>query len=367
MTEMVLPQFGMGMADGTIIAWHKAVGDAVVRGEPLCDVEAAKTTVEVGAPCDGFLQQILVPGGTNVPVNTVIAIIGDTAIAPASRPLVAEPQPEPQAAPAQPDSMPRVSLRPIPPQQGSPLPVSHVSVPAPSPLRARPGQGPQVEPRARRAARLHNIDLALIQGTGPGGRIVEEDIVHSFQSPAVASPASAMAGNLSGGVMHQLRLRCDAGPLASLLGELFELRAKSIPVDAALVRAAALAMAKAGMPGNSIGIRSDDGSIKTIENPSEISLLTIADKLTGTGESSEQLPALIIDVHDEDWLDEITRIDASGLATLSFGKTARQGDDAGEEWQVTFTCNEKETSISEAKVLLKALRDLLKSPVAILV
>ncbi len=74
-TEVKLPQFGMGMSEGTILAWLKAVGDTVAEGDPLAEVEAAKTTVEVLAPVAGTLSRIVVPVEETVPVFTVLAYI----------------------------------------------------------------------------------------------------------------------------------------------------------------------------------------------------------------------------------------------------------------------------------------------------
>ncbi len=73
--DVKLPQFGMGMTEGTIVAWHKAEGDQVTEGEPLADVEAAKATSEIAAPASGTLVQILTPLDETVPVHSVIARI----------------------------------------------------------------------------------------------------------------------------------------------------------------------------------------------------------------------------------------------------------------------------------------------------
>ena len=73
MIEVRLPQYGMGMADGTITTWRKAEGDQVAEGEILCDVEAAKAVIEVEAPASGVLRRILAKEGENVPVNSLIA------------------------------------------------------------------------------------------------------------------------------------------------------------------------------------------------------------------------------------------------------------------------------------------------------
>jgi len=147
--EVLLPQFGMGMTDGTIISWLKAEGDAVAQGEILCEIEAAKTTVELEAPCDGVLAQILVAVDMNVPVQTPIAVIATGA----GEPIVGERTAEPSAAPV---AAPHVAAaqRPTSP----------------------PGSDRIVEPRARRLAGQLGVDLAQVPGSGPGGRVTEEDV-----------------------------------------------------------------------------------------------------------------------------------------------------------------------------------------------
>ncbi len=74
-TEVRLPQAGMGMTDGTVLDWLKDVGDEVRQGECIAEVEAAKTTVEIEAPCDGILARIVTPVGALVPVREVMAVI----------------------------------------------------------------------------------------------------------------------------------------------------------------------------------------------------------------------------------------------------------------------------------------------------
>ena len=71
--DVLLPQFGMGMTDGEIVRWHKAVGDVVAEGEIIADVEAAKANVELPSPASGELIEIVVPEGETVEVRTVIA------------------------------------------------------------------------------------------------------------------------------------------------------------------------------------------------------------------------------------------------------------------------------------------------------
>ena len=75
--EVLLPQWGMGMQEGTLLTWHKAVGDTINEGEPLVEVETAKTTDDVFAPTTGTLVEIIVPEGTTVGVGEVLALIAE--------------------------------------------------------------------------------------------------------------------------------------------------------------------------------------------------------------------------------------------------------------------------------------------------
>ncbi|SCW90667.1 pyruvate dehydrogenase E2 component (dihydrolipoamide acetyltransferase) [Sphingobium faniae] len=198
MIEIRLPQFGMGMSDGTIIKWHKAEGDRVEKGELLCDIEAAKTTVEFESPESGILSKIAVAVDQNVPVNTVIAQF-DSAGSSASA-TAGEEAPEAGALTA---STGAGAVRASPlarryaEQNGVDL--SAVSGTGPggkvlhgdvkgegaSPSAVRPAV--QIEPKARYLARERKVDLARVTGTGPGGRIVAEDVEAFAKAPAPAS------------------------------------------------------------------------------------------------------------------------------------------------------------------------------------
>jgi pyruvate dehydrogenase E2 component (dihydrolipoamide acetyltransferase) len=151
--EVRLPQAGMGMTDGTVLDWLKDVGDQVRAGECIAEVEAAKTTLEIEAPCDGVLARILTPAGTLVPVREVMAVIAFP-----GEEVGADPDPPPAAS------------APRPPAAGAPAP------PAASAAPAATAAAVQVVPAARRLAREHGIDLAGVTGSGPGGRITEADV-----------------------------------------------------------------------------------------------------------------------------------------------------------------------------------------------
>ena len=166
-TEIRLPQFGMGMQEGTIITWLKREGDHVAVGEVVAEIEAEKVTEELVATGGGVLQRILVPEGETVAVNELLAVIGPAGTV------------EPDAAEGEPDAAEEEPRAVAPPD---PLP-DH---PAPAP--AASGQRRQITPRARRLAADLGVDLDSVVGTGPGGRITEEDVTAA--GAADTSPTS---------------------------------------------------------------------------------------------------------------------------------------------------------------------------------
>jgi len=164
-TEIILPKLGQTMEEGTIVEWKKREGDAVRRDEILFTVETDKAVMEVEATADGFLRKILVPVGQTVPVLAAVALLTTTAAEDVSGYRAAQAQAEEGAA-----------LPPV--QQPAALPPE-----APGRLVA--------SPRARKAAREKGIDLSLVAGTGPGGRIVEHDVLTSAAAQAPALPAAS--------------------------------------------------------------------------------------------------------------------------------------------------------------------------------
>jgi pyruvate dehydrogenase E2 component (dihydrolipoamide acetyltransferase) len=236
MTEIRLPQYGMGMTDGTIIKWHKAVGDTVRKGEPLCDVEAAKATVEFESPVSGVVTKILVALDANVPVNTPLLEIEEGTAPPDALDAIAE---EADIAPVAPDqaqagkaaaassATPAANLKATPlarrvaEQNGVDLAIVQGSGPNGRIRRADLGTTPtsqsvpavdvQVEPRARKVARDMGVDLGKVTGTGPNGRIVAEDVAThaaaavaeaAAPAPDAAPPAAATAPALDTGYVE---------------------------------------------------------------------------------------------------------------------------------------------------------------------
>jgi len=179
-TDVVMPQMGESIFEGTITKWLKKPGDKVERDEPLFEISTDKVDAEIPSPSAGVLKEIKIPEGQTVPIQTVVAVIdGATAAAasapapaPAPAPAAAKPAPAPAAAP-QPAPAPAKPAAPAP--AAAPVPAS---APAASPA-ATPATGTErihSSPLVRRMAKEHGIDLASLEGTGAAGRITKDDI-----------------------------------------------------------------------------------------------------------------------------------------------------------------------------------------------
>ena len=175
-TDVVMPQMGESIFEGTITKWLKKPGDKVQRDEPLFEISTDKVDAEIPAPASGVLQEIKVSEGNTVQVNTVVGIIGDGNGASASAPAKA-------AAPA-----PAV---PASAKKEAPAPPPAASVPE-----VEEDSDVRSSPLVRKLAREHNVDLAKVSGTGTGGRVTKQDVLdfveHRTAAP-VAAPASRQA------------------------------------------------------------------------------------------------------------------------------------------------------------------------------
>jgi pyruvate dehydrogenase E2 component (dihydrolipoamide acetyltransferase) len=178
-TDVVMPQMGESIFEGTITKWLKKTGDKVQRDEPLFEISTDKVDAEIPAPASGVLQEIKVSEGNTVQVNTVVGVIGDGSGASTSAaPKVAAPAP-PAPAATKKDA-------PAPPPQA-------VAVAAPS---EEEDSDVRSSPLVRKLAREHNVDLAKVSGTGTGGRVTKQDVldfVEGRPSAASAAPVSAPA------------------------------------------------------------------------------------------------------------------------------------------------------------------------------
>ena len=179
--EVRLPQWGMGMLEGTIVQWLKEVGDRVSKGEVLAEVESAKSVDDLLAPADGKLVQIIVAAGQLVPVNELLAMLEPVgAMASASSASAPEdPSPETATPPATP-----ATLSPPP---GAP--VGSGSLQAAASPQSGSSWVRNVVPRARLIARTNGIDLRQVHGSGPDGRIIVADVEAFLEQPAPADGA----------------------------------------------------------------------------------------------------------------------------------------------------------------------------------
>ncbi|MDE3110697.1 MAG: 2-oxoglutarate dehydrogenase, E2 component, dihydrolipoamide succinyltransferase [Acidobacteriota bacterium] len=195
--DVIMPQMGESIFEGTITKWLKKPGDKIDRDEPLFEISTDKVDAEIPSPAAGVLKEIKVNEGQTVPVQTVVGTIdaaGAAAVAPApapARPAVA-PQPQPKAEASKP------ATAPPPPPAPTPKPTAPAAVaPAPAPVRPQEqrGDGDKVRtsPLVRRIAREHQIDVSQVPGTGAGGRVSKRDILAAVEggaAPASASPAA---------------------------------------------------------------------------------------------------------------------------------------------------------------------------------
>jgi 2-oxoglutarate dehydrogenase E2 component (dihydrolipoamide succinyltransferase) len=167
-TEVLMPQMGESITEGTLTKWLKKVGDTVARDEPIFEISTDKVDAEIPSPTAGVLSEIRVQEGQTVTVSTVVAVIGGGAAAPAA------------AAPA-PAAQPTATA----PTAAAP------AAPAPTPTpSASTGETPRSSPLVRKIASENNIDLRGIPGTGASGRITKQDILgHLEGAPAAASAA----------------------------------------------------------------------------------------------------------------------------------------------------------------------------------
>ena len=178
---ILMPKPGQMTEECVIVAWHKGVGDAVHRGDVLFEIETDKSAMEVETFEEGVLIGIVVGEGQAAPVNSVCGWIGEAG----------EAVPDAPAAPATAAAAPvAATAAPVP---AAPVaPVALVAPASPRPVAATNTAGDvRISPRARRAAGQSGIDAGLVAGTGPGGRIVERDIVAAVAAGFARAAASA--------------------------------------------------------------------------------------------------------------------------------------------------------------------------------
>jgi pyruvate dehydrogenase E2 component (dihydrolipoyllysine-residue acetyltransferase) len=217
--DVIMPQMGESIAEGTLTRWLKKPGDKVARDEPIFEISTDKVDAEIPSPTAGTLAEIKVQEGQTVPINTVVALIeteaGAAAVAEKTTPAPA-PAPAPVPATARGDGKERAAapapVRPVaagPPPAGPPTGAREIPKAA-----SLTGTGASVEdlrrvrssPVVRRIAKEHNVDISRLAGTGVSGRVTKKDILQALEgggqgrgpspvtggAPAAARPAPAV-------------------------------------------------------------------------------------------------------------------------------------------------------------------------------
>jgi pyruvate dehydrogenase E2 component (dihydrolipoamide acetyltransferase) len=180
--EVVMPQMGESIFEGTITKWLKKLGDKVERDEPLFEISTDKVDAEIPSPSAGILKEIKIAEGQTVPVQTVVAVIdgGGAAATPSQAPAKAE---SPKAAPA-PASAP------------APAPKAAASVAVSASASAPDGNARdkvRSSPLVRRLAKEHQVDLTQVPGTGAGGRVSKRDILGAIEGGGARAASTAAA------------------------------------------------------------------------------------------------------------------------------------------------------------------------------
>jgi 2-oxoglutarate dehydrogenase E2 component (dihydrolipoamide succinyltransferase) len=201
--DVIMPQMGESIAEGTLSKWLKKVGDAVKRDEPIFEISTDKVDAEIPAPQAGVLAEILVTEGQTVAIQTVVARIetdgvsaaGGSAPAPAaaapSAPAASPPAPAPGPKPA---AAARAPAAPPPPAPAaSPAPMAAEAAPPAGTETVEERLRRKSTPLVRKIAAEHNLDISAIAGSGLAGRVTKNDVLSYLESGATAAPATSPA------------------------------------------------------------------------------------------------------------------------------------------------------------------------------
>jgi len=181
-TDIIMPQMGESIVEGTITKWLKKPGDKIQRDEPLFEISTDKVDAEIPAPASGVLEEIKVAEGTTVGVNTVVGTIAVDGESAAAKPAA---KPAPESGAIAPPAVTATSRARVPEQPAAET--------KPAPAQEEEAEETRSSPLVRKIAREHGISLAEVTGTGLGGRVTKQDIMQFIESQESAQPASRPA------------------------------------------------------------------------------------------------------------------------------------------------------------------------------
>ena len=173
--DVIMPQMGESIFEGTITKWLKKAGDKIERDEPLFEISTDKVDAEIPSPSAGVLKEIKVTEGQTVPIQTIVAVIDVDGAGAAS------------SAPAKPEAAKPAPAAPAPAKPAAPASVSAPAA-APSPAVSASGERVRSSPLVRKIARENNIDVSQVPGTGAGGRVSKQDILGAVESGTGSAP-----------------------------------------------------------------------------------------------------------------------------------------------------------------------------------
>lgn len=192
-TEVIVPQLGESVTEGTITEWLVQVGDRVEADQPLFELSSDKVDTEVPAPASGVLQQIKVDVDETVDVGTVVAVIGEPGEAPQEEGAGGPQEPSPEAATTETQS---AGERPPEAESGEPAapPERRTATAQEEPTPSGDGSGRLMSPIVRRMVAEHGLDPSRLSGSGEGGRITREDVEAAISEGAAEQAAEEPAG-----------------------------------------------------------------------------------------------------------------------------------------------------------------------------
>ena len=232
-TSVLLPALGESVTEGTVTRWLKKVGEAVAADEPLVEVSTDKVDTEIPAPAGGIVLAIRVPEDTTVAVGTELAVIGDAGALPGD--ATPAPAPVPAAAPA---PTPAPAPAPMPAAVPAPAPAP-AAAPAVASAAAPAGADDEayVTPLVRKLAADKGVDLAVVVGTGVGGRIRKQDVLAAAvraAAPAAAAPVASAPAAVTTPPAASAGMRGTTQPLSRLRRVIAERMVESLQVSAQL-------------------------------------------------------------------------------------------------------------------------------------
>ena len=187
--DVIMPQMGESIAEGTVSRWLKKVGDSVKRDEPIFEISTDKVDAEIPSPSAGVLMEILVGEGMTVAVNTVVARLETDAAAAAAAPAPSAPVPAETATAIAATSV----ATPAPVAASAAPPAARPAVPATEPGSLEERLRTKSSPLVRKIAAEHGVEIASLSGTGIAGRVTRRDL-DAFLANRPAAAAAAPAG-----------------------------------------------------------------------------------------------------------------------------------------------------------------------------